>query len=666
MKIMKKLLIYVLIAMLAVTCIPPVNASAADVSGTPATAAAEQNTSAEEEPADDDGLMLREYEDFAGLASKKVTPAVDSSHLTHNSKFGNFVVENGVDISHHNGIVDWEKVKADNVDFAIIRMAYRGYGSTGKLRPDDNAIENIVNARAAGLQVGVYIFSQAINVEEAEEEADYILKMIKGYNIDLPVVLDYEYTAGDAGRLQKAKNKGMTDRERTDVCLAFCKKVEEAGYDAMVYANRTMLKDDLFADEIDAEYEIWLAEWGKKAYYDNDYTYWQYTSDGSVDGVPSQRVDLNVRYTEAPFKITSSTDTTVSMEWRPIDGAEGYVIFRKHEEDTVYSKVATIEDPTATTYTDTGLETNTVYSYFVRYYKTDENGVQTIYKSGFPAQKGLTTLKLQKPDVKVEPVDAGTVTMTWMRDPNAEGYEIQQFSDTKGKYETIATVTYEEDGGAALDSLVADFEILDDGSLVVIVPDLTAGNRYQYRTRSFAHMGGAKLYSNYSTPATVNMAAELTKPVLTVKSTNYTTNRLSWKKVPGATSYQVQKYNYSKKKWETLKTVTGTATNNTYLNSGTTYKYRVRAVAKPIGKNLYSNYSTAVTCKTQASVKGVVTDGPLNIRKGPGTAYKSLTKVKAGRQLTITGSTAKWYRVKIKINGVYKTGYASKTYVKLK
>ena len=663
MKIIKKVLIYMLIAMLTVTCIPPMNAAATVQEADDAAVAEAELLNAED---DEDGLMLREYEDFAGMQSKKVSLAVDSSHLKHNSKFDNFIVENGVDISHHNGIVDWKKVKDDNVDFAIIRMAYRGYGSTGKLRADDNAIENLVNARAAGLKVGVYIFSQAINVEEAEEEADYILKMIKGYNVDLPVVLDYEYTAGDAGRLQKAKNKGMTDRQRTDVCLAFCKKVEEAGYDAMVYANRSMLKDDLYADEIDAEYEIWLAEWGKKAYYDNDYTYWQYTSDGTVDGVPSQRVDLNVRYTEAPFKIASCTDSTVTMEWRPIDGAEGYVIFRKHEEDTVYSKIAYIDDPTAISYTDTGLDTNTVYSYFVRYYKTDENGVQTIYKSGYPAQKGLTTLKLRKPEVVVEPLDAGTVMLTWSRDPNAIGYEIQQFNDTKGKYETIANITYDENDCIELDSLVADMEVLEDGTLIVTVGGLTAGNRYQYRMRSFAHMGGAKLYSVYSTPATVNMAAKLTKPVLTVKPYSYTTNKLSWPKVPGATSYQIQKYNYSKGKWETLKTVTGTSTTNTYLNSGTTYKYRVRAVAKPIGKNLYSSYSTAVTCKTKASVTGVVTDGPLNIRKGPGTGYKKLIQVKKGKQLTITGSTAKWYRVKIKVNGVYKTGYASKTYVKLK
>ncbi len=658
MKNVKKILIYVLIAMLTVTCIPPMEAAAAD--------AAQEPVAVQSETADDDGLILREYEDFAGDFSKKKSIAIDSSHLTHNSKFNNFVVENGIDISHHNGVVNWNKVKADGVDFAIIRMAYRGYGATGRLKQDDYAISNLKNAKAAGLDVGVYIFSQAIDVDEAVEEADYILKMIKGYNIDLPVVLDYEYTAGDAGRLQKAKNNGMTDRERTDVCLAFCKKVEAAGYDAMVYANKTMLKTDLYADEIDADYEIWLAEWSKKASYDNDYTYWQYTSDGSVNGVPSKRVDLNVRYTSAPFRITSSTDTTMTMEWKPIEEAEGYVIFRMHEEDTVYSKVAQIDDPAATTYTDTGLETNTVYSYFVRYYKTDENGKQTVYKSGYPAQKAVTELKLQKPEVKVQPVDAGSVKLSWMKDPNAIGYVIQQFADTKGKYETIANVTYDENGYVELDSMNADFEVLEDGTVIVTVPGLTAGNRYQYRVRSFTHVDGDKLYSVYSTPATVTMSTKLVKPVLTVKATSYTTNKLSWKKVPGATSYQIQKYNFSKKKWETLKTVTGVSTTNTYLNCNTTYKYRVRAVAKPVGKNLYSNYSTAVSSKTKGSVIGVVKDGPLNIRKGPGTGYKKLIQVKKGKQLTITGSTAKWYRVKIKVNGVYKVGYASKTYVKLK
>jgi hypothetical protein len=160
--------------------------------------------------------------------------------------------------------------------------------------------------------------------------------------------------------------------------------------------------------------------------------------------------------------------------------------------------------------------------------------------------------------------------------------------------------------------------------------------------------------------------SKLAKPVLTAKGYSFTTNKLSWTEVPGATEYQVYKYNVSKKKWVLLKTVKGTSLSNTYLNSSTTYKYRVRAIAKNAETTVKSSYSVTQSAKTKVSRTATVKNGPLNVRKGAGTKYGKLTTVKKGAKLTVTGSTQNWYRIKVKVKGKYKTGYVLKKYIRLK
>lgn len=644
MRFFKKVLVYLLIAALTVTCIPPIGAAAAE--NTDVDAALE--AAIEAERLANDGIRGRLEgnvpDEFYGTASGKYTTKA------HNSKFDGWTKRKGIDVSHHQGVIDWDKVAADGIEFAFIRVAGRGYGSAGTLFEDALYETNLKEARAAGLDVGVYIYSQAITQKEAKAEAAYILERIKGFDVNLPVVFDFEYYAG--GRLS---NANLTDAQRTNICRAFCEAVKFAGYEPMIYANKSMLKDDLDAESLAADYQIWLAHYTTTTDYQGDYTYWQYTSTGSVDGI-SGNVDRNWHYVEPGFRIEETTEDSVTMEWTPIAAAEGYVIYRK-VADAVYEIIAQIDDPSVTTYMDTELTSNTTYSYFVRYYKTDESGQQVIYKSGYPAKTTMTPLKLQKVSVSAETLDAGTVKLTWEADANATGYVVQQYDNSKKKYVKVATLAAE---GAAVTE--------EETSAVVeyVNSELAAGTTYKFRVRALADIGGATVYGAFSTPVEVTTASKLIKPVLTAKPQNYTTNKLSWTAVPGATAYQIQKYNFSKQKWVLLKTVDGTSTQNTYLNCNTTYKYRVRAIAESDSGRINSYYSVAQSAKTKGSRIGVVKDGPLNIRTGPGTSYKKLIQVKKGRQLTVTGSTAKWYRVKIKVNGKFKVGYVSKQYVKLK
>lgn len=655
MRFLKNVLVYLMIAVLTVTCIPPAGVSAA--SDTDIDAVIEAAMEAERQA--NDGIQGRLEgnvpDEFYGTSSKYTVKA-------HNPKFDKWTKRAGIDVSHHQGVIDWDKVAADGIEFAFIRVAGRGYGSSGNLFEDALYKTNLKEARAAGLDVGVYIYSQAITQKEARDEAAYILERIKGYDVNLPVVFDYEYYAG--GRLSNAK---LTDKQRTDICRAFCEAVKFAGYEPMIYANKSMLKDDLDATSLAADYQIWLAHYTTTTDYQGTYTYWQYTSSGKVAGI-SGKVDRNWHYVEPGLRIKETAENSVTIEWTPVAGAEGYVIYRK-TADGEYEVAAQIDDPAATAYVDAGLSENTVYSYYLDYYKIDEIGQQVTYSSGYPEKTTMTPLTLDKVSVRGTVLDAGTVKLTWNKEPDATGYVVQQYDSAKKKYVKVATVLAEEvnvENEVTEDESAENEQAAEPEMIEFTKSDLVAGTTYKFRVRALADIGGATVYGPFSKALQLTTADKLLKPVLTAKPYSYTTNKLSWTQVPGATAYQIQKYNSSKKKWVLLKTVTGTSASDTYLNCSTTYKYRVRAIAEGDGTTIRSSYSVSQKAKTKVSRSAVVKNGPLNVRKGAGTKYGKLTKVKKGAKLTVTGSTAKWYRVKVKVKGKYKTGYVLKQYVKLK
>ncbi len=194
----------------------------------------------------------------------------------------------GVDVSVYQGSnIDWNQVKAAGVDFAIIRVGGRGWGSEGKVYADNTAKKNIEGAIAAGLDVGVYFFSQAISVEEAREEAQFTLDAIKGYNITYPVVFDWERIGGD-----ETRTYGLSTSTLCAAANAFCSTVESAGYKPMIYFNSYCgyMKYDL--SKI-MEYEFWFAQYTDKPNFYYNFHMWQYTSSGSVPGIPG-KVDLNL------------------------------------------------------------------------------------------------------------------------------------------------------------------------------------------------------------------------------------------------------------------------------------------------------------------------------------------------------------------------------------
>ncbi len=192
----------------------------------------------------------------------------------------------GIDVSKWNGNIDWNAVKNSGVSYVIIRCGYRG-SSTGALVEDPKFRANIQGAQSAGIKVGVYFFTQAVNEVEAVEEASMALSLIKGYNISYPVFLDVEASNGRAD--------SISADTRTAVCKAFCQTIQNSGYKAGIYANKTWFTSYMNTPSLTG-YKIWLAQYAAAPTYTRTkYDMWQYSSKGRVSGI-SGDVDMNISY----------------------------------------------------------------------------------------------------------------------------------------------------------------------------------------------------------------------------------------------------------------------------------------------------------------------------------------------------------------------------------
>lgn len=199
---------------------------------------------------------------------------------------GQVTSHKGIDVSSHQGKIDWSQVAQDGVEFAIIRLGYRGYGKEGNLKEDTQFDNNIQGAKAAGIKVGVYFFSQAINDDEVLAEANLVLEKIAPYELDCPVVYDVEMTRED-GRMNN-----ISVEERTHLTLLFCQTIENAGYTPMIYHNTQMGALMINVAELEA-YDKWYASYSDQMFYPYEYKIWQYSDKGNIQGI-STNVDLNI------------------------------------------------------------------------------------------------------------------------------------------------------------------------------------------------------------------------------------------------------------------------------------------------------------------------------------------------------------------------------------
>lgn len=191
-----------------------------------------------------------------------------------------------IDVSTYNGDIDWNRVKEAGIDYAIIRVGYRGY-ETARLVKDKRFDANMSNATAAGVKVGAYIVTQAVNTNEAVEEASFIISACSGYNVSLPLAIDVESAGNGSGRGDK-----ISVAERTAVINAFVQTIRGAGYSAMVYANKDWMTNRINAGGLASGSTVWLAQYRSSCTYGGSYQMWQFTESGSIPGI-SGNVDMS-------------------------------------------------------------------------------------------------------------------------------------------------------------------------------------------------------------------------------------------------------------------------------------------------------------------------------------------------------------------------------------
>lgn len=196
----------------------------------------------------------------------------------------------GVDVSSHQQDIDWAQVADAGMEFAMIRIGYRGYGAAGTVQMDEYAGQNLLGARQAGLQVGAYFFSQAVSIPEAAAEAASCIEFLQDYELDLPVVFDWEYVS------EEARSTSVDPDTLLQCALVFCQAMERAGYQPMIYFNPHVARDYLDVTQL-SQYPFWLAQYQDQLDYPHAVEMWQYTNKGTVPGIPGD-ADINLWFTD--------------------------------------------------------------------------------------------------------------------------------------------------------------------------------------------------------------------------------------------------------------------------------------------------------------------------------------------------------------------------------
>ena len=221
--------------------------------------------------------------DFSCLKTDETT-----GYKSYNDDENGVTARMGIDVSEFQGEeIDWEQVRESGVEFVIIRLGYRAYGESGELVLDAMYESNIKGAIDAGLDVGVYFFSQAVSAAEAVEEAEFVLDHIRPYSVEGPVVYDTEEIKWDT-----ARTDNNTKQEFTNYCKVFCDTVEAAGYESMIYSNMKWMAFTLDMSELSG-YDFWYADYHEEPQCPYDYQIWQYSESGTVPGI-NANVDLNL------------------------------------------------------------------------------------------------------------------------------------------------------------------------------------------------------------------------------------------------------------------------------------------------------------------------------------------------------------------------------------
>lgn len=604
----------------------------------------------------DDMPMLRAATYTKLFLESSFTTVSDLNNSTyyHDSVYEDCEILNGIDVSWWQGggkgsttsKINWKKMHAAGADFAFVRAASRDTAD-GSIYEDTTASAHINGAQANKMNVGLYIFSQAVNSNEAVEEADYVLNLIDQYDwdIDMPIIIDRE-----AGRMTKRLTKAkLSKAKETAVVQAFADEITSAGYKAGVYASYSWYRDKMNADDLE-DCAIWLARYNNMTtsnakngtpYADVlcDYEFWQYSSQKpSASTGYTSNLDVDFWYkdtnvTTENLTMSKNTANTITLAWDDADDADAYRVYRYNEDTKKYAYVATVND---TTYTDTNRNAGTAYSYKVRCMWTIGG---SNYFGTYSSVLQAATLPAQVTNVNVDGQSATSISLAWDEAEGADGYRISRYDSDADAFEEVAVV------GAD----VTHYE----------VTGLASAREYRFEICASKTIG-----ENTYWGADSEEAAGMTKPdkvaALNVDAYESTAIDLSWKKVARASGYQLYRLNEETGKYVRIATIKG-GSNVTYTDSSLvaakTYSYKVRAYKSYNGTSYYGRFS---------AVKVQVTK-PQKVQKVKLTTKASSITIKWNKSANVTGyevyrrnTKTKKYEKIATVKGESKVSYTDK------
>ena len=605
----------------------------------------------------DDMPMLRAATYTKLFLESSFTTVSDLNNSTyyHDSVYEDCEILNGIDVSWWQGggkgsttsKINWKKMHAAGADFAFVRAASRDTAD-GSIYEDTTASAHINGAQANKMNVGLYIFSQAVNSNEAVEEADYVLNLIDQYDwdIDMPIIIDRE-----AGRMTKRLTKAkLSKAKETAVVQAFADEITSAGYKAGVYASYSWYKDKMNADDLE-DCAIWIARYNNMTtsnaksgtpYADVlcDYEFWQYSSSkpsastgytGNLD-VDFWYKDTNV--TTENLTMSKNTANTITLTWDDAGDAELYRVYRYNEDTKKYAYVATVND---TTYTDTNLQPGTNYQYKVRCVWTiGGNNYYGTYSSALT----VPTLPAQVTNVRVDKQTGKTVSLAWDSVNGADGYRIYRYNSDSDSYEELDTV------GADRTS----YE----------VTGLAPACEYRFKIRASKTMNANTYWGEYS-----EKVVAVTKPdkvaELSARTLGASEIELTWKKSSHVTGYQIYRLDGQTGKYVKIATVEESmpaSYTDCKLSAATEYSYKVRAYKNFEGTSYYGSFSNV---KSQVTKPDKVQRLKASTKASAVTLKWAASENVTGYQIYRLNTKTKKYEKIATINGADKITYKNKS-----
>lgn len=523
------------------------------------------------EPVTEDDPEYHKYlenNDPYGIMTMSALWGADS--LTHQNRFSGVSKVYGIDVSYYQGNIDWKKVKNSGVEFVIIRVGYRGYGSAGTLVEDPKFKTYLDGATKAGLKVGVYFYTQAITTAEAQAEAKFVLDRIKGHSLQMPVYYDIESVDYDTGRLDSA---GLSKAQKTALCTAFCDTIIKSGYSAGVYANYTWLNYYIDGAGLGKKYPIWLAHYTSNTNYDQRMDMWQYSGSGTVSGI-SAYTDVNVWYSgKLPLYVSDlisvkNTSTSNTFAWNGAPDATGYEVYQGTSPSDPNKKK--IGDTKNTYFTNSNKSTGTMYKYMVRAY-SDASGKRVYgdYSDVF------TTCTLPANISNISASARGTsVTISWDKVSKATDYIVEH--NVNGAWKQVGTTS----------------------SLSYKVNGITQNGVNKFRVKARRNYSGVYYNGGYTY---VNAeVTDIPSAVTGIRSTSNTStsNTITWNASTKAEGYEVYQWIGTTDSYKLIGTTTSTKFTNSKKSSGTMYRYKVRAFNTVDGQRIEGAYSSELTTCT--------------------------------------------------------------------